>query len=299
MKKSLLFIIIAFLQLNANAQVFPTDTLLLKVIEAPYWTKELSVGLNFNQGSFSDNWRGGGINSVAFGGIVAGTANYLRNRYTFDNEIELLYGMVRNEGQERRKMNDRIFLDSKVGYYLSENWGAFFSVNFISQFAPGYDYDGPERTLISDFLSPGYLTTGLGFEYKPNQEFNLRISPISPRFTFMRNQDIQENVPDNYGVPIGRTVRAEWLAFQLYATWNKDIAENLNIKSRYMMYANYETLEWRRVDHRFDITLTAKITDWINVTLTSINLYDFDQDPGIQYSQVLAIGMMYKIGNKN
>lgn len=282
---------------NLKAQILPIDTLLKEVIEAPHWKNEFRIGVNFNQGSFSDNWRGGGINSIAFGGIVAGTANHVRNRITWDNEVELLYGIVRNEGQQSRKMNDRIFLDSKLGYYLSENWGAFFSTNFISQFAPGYDYDNPERMLISDFLSPGFLTTGFGFEYKPNQDFSLRISPFSPRFTFMKNQDIQENVPDNYGVPIGRALRQEWLAFQLYAQWNKDLADNLNIKSRYMMYANYETLEWRRIDHRLDITLTAAITEWVNVTLTSINLYDFDQDPGVQYSQVLAIGLMYRIGN--
>ena len=282
---------------TAFSQTLPSDTLLLKIIEAPYWRKDLSIGINFNQGSFSDNWRGGGINSIAFGGIVAGTANYIKGKVSFDNEVELLYGVVNNQGQESRKMNDRIFLDSKVGYFLSNNWGAYFSANFISQFAPGYDYDEPERTLISDFLSPGFLTTGVGFEYNPNPEFSLRLSPLSPRFTFMRNQNIQENVPENYGVPVGRTLRTEWLAAQLYATWNKDLGENLNIKSRYMMFANYETLEWKRIDHRFDITLTAKISDWVNVSLTSINLYDFDQDPGVQYSQVLAIGLMYKIGN--
>lgn len=297
MRKFGLLFIFLICYTQSYAQVLPADSLLLEVIETPFWNNQLSVGINFNQGSFSDNWKGGGLNSVAFGGIVAGTANYLKQRVTFDNEIELLYGVVRNQGQEQRKMNDRIFLDSKVGYFIKKHWGAFFSTNFISQFAPGYDYGGPERILISDFLSPGYLTTGLGFEYKPNQEFNLRIAPLSPRFTFMRNQAIQENVPENYGVPIGRIIRAEWLAFQLFATWNKDIAENFNIKSRYMMYANYETLEWNKIDHRFDITLTAKITDWINVSLTSINLYDFDQDPGIQYSQVLALGLMYKIGN--
>jgi hypothetical protein len=282
---------------SSSAQTIPSDTLLLQAMEASYWKKDFSIGINFNQASFSGNWRGGGISSVAFGGIVAGKANYLKGRVTWDNELELLYGIVNNQGEEARKQNDRIFLDSKVGYFLADHWGAFFSANFISQFAPGYDWDTPERWMISDFLSPAYLTTGAGLEYKPNQEFNLRIAPISPRFTFMRNQELYLNVPDNYGVPIGRTVRTEWLAFQLYATWDKDIAENFNIRSRYMMFANYEELEWRRIDHRFDLTLTAKITDWINVTFTSINLYDFDQDPNVQYSHALAIGLLYKIGN--
>ncbi|MBS9525042.1 DUF3078 domain-containing protein [Litoribacter ruber] len=299
MKNYLLIVFfLLFAAFPSKSQVIPADSILINTLEQGFWTSDFSVGINFNQASFSGNWRGGGINSIAFGGIVAGKANYMKGKMTWDNEVELLYGIVNNQGEQSRKQNDRIFMDSKVGYQLTGNWGAFFSANFISQFAPGYDYDTPERLMISDFLSPGYLTTGLGIEYKPNQEFNLRIAPLSPRFTFMRNQELFLNVPDNYGVPIGSRMRTEWLAFQLFATWDKDITENFNIRSRYMMFANYETLEWQRIDHRFDLTLTAKITEWVNVTFTSINLYDFDQDPNVQYSQALAIGLLYKIGNK-
>ncbi|HLU90070.1 MAG TPA: hypothetical protein VKZ51_09580, partial [Cyclobacteriaceae bacterium] len=135
-------------------------------------------------------------------------------------------------------------------------------------------------------------------EYKPNQEFALRISPFSPRLTFVTDKTLYLTVPENYGVPIGKTVRQEWLAAQVFATYDKNITETLNLKSRYLLFANYETLAWKTIDHRLDVTLTAKITNLINVTFTSINLYDIDQDPGIQYSQGLALGILYKVGNK-
>lgn len=269
------------------------------VSDTSYWVKEFSAGLNFNQGAFSSNWKSGGVNSISFGSILAGKANYAKERWTWDNQMELLYGIVKNEGEQSKKSNDRIFLDSKVGYKLTEKWGTYFSANFLSQFTKGYEYgDDDERTLISDFMAPGYLTTSLGFEYKPNDEFNLRIGPFSPRWTFVTNLDIADNVEDNYGVPIGDKVRTEWLAMQIFAEWDKDIAENFNIKARYQMYANYETLDWKTIDHRLDVALTAKITELINVTFTSINLYDLDQDSGIQYSQGLAIGLLYKVSNK-
>lgn len=86
---------------------------------------------------------------------------------------------------------------------------------------------------------------------------------------------------------------------QLFANLDTDLSENLNLKSRYMMFANYETLKWDTIDHRLDITITAKISDIINVTLTGRSLYDLDQDPGIQYSQGLALGILYKVDNKN
>lgn len=138
----------------------------------------------------------------------------------------------------------------------------------------------------------------LGFEYKPNDEFNLRIGPFSPRFTFVNDPAISLAVQTNYGVPIGETTRIEWLAMQLFANYDKNINEKFNIRSRYMLFANYETLAWKTIDHRLDITLTAKITDFINVTMTSISLYDIDQDPGIQLSQGLALGILLKVNNK-
>lgn len=274
------------------------DSLTQTTKDTTYWSKEFSAGLNFNQAAFSSNWSAGGVNSVALGSIVAGKANYAKERWTWDNEMELLYGIVKNEGEESRKSNDRIFLDSKVGYKLSKNWGTYFSANFLTQFADGYDYDEDPRTLISGFMSPGYLTTSLGIEYKPNDEFNLRIGPFSPRWTFVTDESISDNVEDNYGVPIGQTVRTEWLALQIFAQWDKDIAENFNIKTRYQMYANYETFSFKNIDHRLDVTLTAKITEIISVTFTSINLYDIDQDSDIQYSQGLSLGLLYKVSNK-
>jgi hypothetical protein len=269
------------------------------VKDTTYWVSDFSAGLNFNQAGFSDNWKAGGINSVAFGSIVAGKAFYKKGKLSWDNELELLYGIVKNEGQGTRKSNDRMFFDSKLGYRLSEKWAGFFSANFLSQFTDGFEYesDGSQQ-LISGFMSPGFLTSSLGFEYKPSDEFNLRIGPFSPRFTFVNNPAISQAVPSNYGVPIGETTRIEWLALQLFANYDKNISEKFNIRSRYMLFANYETLAWKTIDHRLDITLTAKITDFINVTMTSISLYDIDQDPGIQLSQGLALGILYKVNNK-
>ncbi|WP_162419102.1 DUF3078 domain-containing protein [Cyclobacterium roseum] len=277
-----------------------------QVAEAPpaekdttYWQSEFSAGLNFNQAGFSSNWKAGGVNSVAFGSLVAGKASYGKEKFSWDNELELLFGIVRNEGEDTRKSNDRVFLDSKLGYQMSDRWSAYFSANYLTQFAEGYTFnDDGTKSLISKFMAPGFLTSSLGMEYQPNETFFLRIGPLSPRFTFVTDQGIIANVPSNYGVPAGETVRIEWLAMQVFASLDKDLAENLNLKTRYALFANYETLAFDSIDHRLDLTLTAKITDIINVTLTGIALYDLDQDPGVQVSQALALGILYKVGGK-
>jgi hypothetical protein len=261
------------------------------------WLKEISGGLNINQASFSSNWTGGGVNSMAFSGYLIGRANYAKDPWSWDNTLDMIYGIVKNKGEDGRKSNDRIYLDSKIGHKLSDNWNVYFAVNFLSQFAPGYNFETEPKTLISKWANPAFLTTGIGLEYKPNDEFFLRISPFAPRFTFVTDTDLYLMVPNNYGVEIGKKVRQEWFAFNLLAEWKKEVTERLSILVRYQMYANYEELAFKTIDHRLDAGLVAKITEAINVSLTTLTIYDIDQDDKVQFSQGLAIGLAFKRGN--
>lgn len=148
--------------------------------DTSYWLKSIEGTFALNQASFSGNWTGGGVNSVAFSAGLIGRANYAKGNWSWDNTLDLLYGVVKNQGQDERKSNDRIFLDSKVGLKASEKWNYFFSGNFLSQFAPGYTFTDTDRTLISKFANPAFLTFALGMEYKPNEEFSLRLALFRP-----------------------------------------------------------------------------------------------------------------------
>jgi hypothetical protein len=286
-----------FLFLLLSSKIFAQVDASLTPIDTSYWLKEISGGLNLNQASFSGNWQGGGVNSIAVGTYLFARANYAKEKWTWDNTLDFTYGIVKNKDEDGRKSNDRIYLDSKVGYQINDKWNYFFALNFLSQFAPGYEFDETDKKLISKFLNPGYLTTSLGVEYKPNDEFSLRMAPFSPRWTFVTDTELYLNVEDNYGVEIGKTVRTEWLAFSLLADWNKKLSENLELRMRYQMYANYETLAFKTIDHRLDFGLTAKVSNLVNVSLTSLSIYDFDQDDKIQFSQGLALGIAFKAGN--
>jgi hypothetical protein len=276
----------------------------IKVDSTTHWRKSFKAGLNLNQASFSSNWKAGGVNSIGFTTLLNYKANYTKDKNSWDNEIDLVYGMVNNAGQGYRKTLDRVYLDTKYARQLSEKWGFASSLNFLTQFAKGYKYDkdgsGDEvATLISDMLAPAFITTSLGFEYKPNKFFNLRISPFAPRLTIVRdiNRFVSDANPTPYGVDSTKTTRFEWFAFQMVAEFNKDVAKNLNLKFRYLAFANYETLELKTIDHRLDINLTAKVNSFINVSIGSIVLYDYDQDSGVQLSQAMSLGVLYTFQN--
>jgi hypothetical protein len=277
---------------------------IVKIDSITHWKKAFKAGLNLNQASFSSNWKAGGVNSLGFNTFLNYKVAYKKDNNAWANEIDLLYGMVNNQGQGYRKTLDRIYVDSKYGRTINTKWDFAASFNLVSQFAKGYSYakdaNGLEvATLISDSFAPCFITTGLGFEYHPVDYFKVRISPFAPRVTIVK--DVERFVtPTNltpYGVEPPDGTRFEWLSAQVLAEFNKDIAKNMNLRWRYVMFANYETLALEKIDHRFDLNITAKVTQFINVSIGSILIYDYDQDKDVQLSQAFSLGVMYSFQN--
>ncbi|UKT63423.1 DUF3078 domain-containing protein [Pedobacter mucosus] len=261
-----------------------------------YWKTKTNVGININQAQFSDNWKGGGVNSIAVGGLLNYKAEYNKNSYSYVSEVILQYGKIKNKDQLQKKTNDRIFWDNKASFQLSKNWFFFGSVNFESQFDNGYSYktvNGAETaTLISKFMGPGYLTESIGFEYKPNKYFSTRIGTGTARQTFVLDTALYRTNPQNFGVTPGKSFRNE-LAFQVVSAFDKDIFKNTNLKARYAIFIPYEDIAVNRVDHRLDVAITAKINRYMNTSLTGVVLYDRDTDVKVQASQTLALGFAF------
>ncbi len=260
--------------------------------DSTYWRNKLEAGINLNQGSFSDNWKGGGVNSIAFGLSFNGRLAYRRNRFSWTVKTQLRYGIVKNAQQALRKSSDRLFFDAKAGYLISTRWQWFGSFNVLSQFGPGYNYitlpSGQEQAnQISNIFAPGYLTESFGLGYEPTDDFNLQLGLLTVRQTFVTDPTVQLYVPQNYGVPLNRTSRTE-VAFQLVANYDHDEANNINLNFRYQLFADYRDLA--ATDHRLDLTITGKINKVVNANLNGVVLYDQDQDYKIQYSQALSIG---------
>ena len=282
----------------------PTEAQVIRIDSTSHWKKAFKFGLNLNQAAFSSNWKAGGVNSLGFSSLLNYKANYKKDKHSWDNELDFLYGSVNNQGQGNRKTMDRIFLDTKYGRSLNAKWNWIISANLQSQFAPGYKYDTnlvgiTQSTLISDFFAPAFITAALGFEYHPVEYFKVRLSPIAPRATIVNDPQrfVTVDNPKPYGVDPTRTTRFEWFAFQMLAEFNKDIAKDMNLKWRYVMFLNYQTPELKKIDHRVDVNLVAKVNRFVNVSLGGILLYDYDQGTKVQLSQAFSLGVLYSFQN--
>ena len=284
------------------------DTVAVK-IDTSYWQRSFSGGVNFNQASFS-NWSGGGVNSIAVGGVIAARALYEKGKTSWDNTADLQLGYVTQLGNTR-KAADQIILISVLGHQIAPKWDVFISGTFNTFFAAGYRYDklptDQTSLKVSNFFAPAQLTFAAGLAYKPTDWFALRLSPIAPRFTFLADQSVrvrQDAVTGNYvfdptqkayGVDPGKSSRTEWLAFQLQAVLNKNLSENVSLNARYQLFTEYSQLD--NINHRLDLILTAKVSRYLNTTFGLIALYNKDFSASLQIQQTLAIGLSYNLSS--
>jgi hypothetical protein len=278
---------------------YSQETITAAVKDTSYWKKASQFGINFNQGSFSDTWQGGAVNNFAVGVTLTSKAEYLRDRTNWTNDFQFQYGMLKNKGQVAQKSLDRIFFDSKYGYKLgaSSKWYFTGNLNFQSQVANGFDNTMAKRPLISSFFTPAYLTEAIGFEYKPNKNFSLFLSPGALRQTILGNKNLyQKNLDNpkftNWGVVQGEGLLNEVGIIMLVANYDKDIMENVNLKWRYQAFVSSK--DFNAVDNNLNILLSAKVNKYLNVGLGAIVNYDQDQIAEIQYAQSLSVGLLYK-----
>ena len=270
----------------------------------PLWHKSIKTGLGLNEALLSTNWRGGGVNTIGFNALFNAKANRKSGVHSFDNEADFLFAFSQTKGLGYRKGQDRLYLDTKYGRALTDRWDMFLSLNLLSQFAPGYKYDtdaaGNDRAqLTSDAFAPAFITAAYGFEYHPSTYFHVRLAPFAPRLTVVNRVDrfVAALGDTPYGVNPGHSTRFEVLAAQVLAEYDRNISAGVNLKARYVLFANYEHLNFQEIDHRLDVSLTAKVGKYVNVALNGIALYDYDQDHSVQYSQGLTIGVAYAFQN--
>ena len=104
------------------------------------WKKGGFYNLTFNQAALS-NWSAGGDkSSLSLSTLLHAFAFYKEGKHSWDNTIDLAYGLVSTTSLGKRKSDDRIDLVSKYGYDVGKKWYLSGLFNFRSQFAKGYNY---------------------------------------------------------------------------------------------------------------------------------------------------------------
>ena len=260
--------------------------------------------LNLGQSALSHWAAGGDKASFALTGLLNGYASYKHGKSIWDNLADMAYGYTKTSTTGFRKSDDHFYFTSQYGYQATKNEKWYYSalLDFKTQFAEGYIYDEDgSRTYNSDLLSPAYLLISAGMNFKPNDFLNIYLSPITERWTFVRNDMLADQ--GKYGVEPGTHTFNELGAF-LSARFNKDFGEAINLTSRLDLFSNYKHNP-QNVDVNFTNLLTLKITKYLATTVSLNMIYDDDvtfpseNDPDhqvahLQIQEVLGVGFSYK-----
>ncbi len=263
------------------------------------WKVGGNFATNINQGSLS-NWSAGGDKfSFSLNSYLSTFAFYKKKKNSWNNTLDLAYGIVNTTSLGHRKASDRIDLLSKYGYQISDKTDVGILGNFRSQFANGYGYvktaSGKDSSYItSRSLQPAYILVSPGFNFRPAKTLSIFLSPATARWVVVSDAFLKPV----YGVPVNKNSKQEFGAFSTI-NFQSTFAKNLGFKSKLDLFSNYKH-DPQNIDVFWSNALTAKITRYINFSLNVDLIYDNDtknvepgKGPAPQILQLMGIGFAY------
>jgi hypothetical protein len=275
------------------------------------------ISFNGQQVSLT-NWAAGGVNSISIAGLTNVFAKYKKGKTTWDNNLELGYGVI-NQGTSNKwlKNDDKIQFSSKFGRQIKKNWYATALGDFKTQFTNGYNYPN-DSVYISRFMAPGYALLALGFDYKPNDNFSAFLAPVTGKFTFVNDADlaragafgVQKEISytDSTGKHVTQTYKTHREEFGAYVKvqYQTKVMENITFQTVLELFSNY-LYHPQNIDVNWTTLTTFKVNKFISATLSTQLIYDDDVDvlrnagdqkgtfgPDVQFKQVLGVGFTYK-----
>jgi hypothetical protein len=316
--KRILSLLLTCCVFGAFAQVDSSDMDNMQSLAVPAdtaWKIGGNFGLQFTQAAY-ENWQAGGVNSLAGNSLTSIFANYDNGgKWTWSNKLDLAYGL-NYQDTIFNKTDDRIELTSRVDRSIGKNWSASGLVNFRTQFANGYSAPGErgDSVRISGFMAPGYLLTAIGFTYKPNKKFNLFLSPLTSKMTFVMDQRLAD--AGAFGVTAADTVNGVYVPGEqfrqevggyLNLTYKTPLVTNVDLQYSLGLFSNYLDGQYKFIDVNTELLLFMKVNDYITANLSLNLIYDNDilfdvnddgtpDGPRTQLKEVIGVGFAYNFG---
>ncbi|MDP4223841.1 MAG: DUF3078 domain-containing protein [Bacteroidota bacterium] len=275
------------------------------------WKKGGVVALNFAQTSLT-NWAAGGQNSLSLNGLFSGFATYKQGKSSWDNLLEIGYGLLKQGDEGYRKTDDKIELTSKYGREAFKDFNYAALLNFRTQMSPGYKYPDTQNK-ISDAFAPAYLMLALGLDYKPSPYISAFIAPVAAKFTFVTDPVLSD--AGAFGVTPGETSRSEFggylRAIYTRSDFKGEFLKNVAFTTKLDLFSNYRDNP-QNIDINWETLIALKVNKFISVSFNINLLYDDNvkvpvdrngngifeptETPGprTQFKEILGVGFSYK-----
>lgn len=280
----------------------PIDSSAVSADTISYWEDGATFNLNLQQVSLT-NWAAGGESSIAIGATFEAFSNYEREEIVWENQTRIAYGVIRNGDQTKRfeKTNDVFSINTKYSQKFSEQILLSAAINFKTQMDEGVKLENVagqserRRTLISDFMAPGYLQASLGLSYRSkDNNFDITAAPFTGRFTFVLNDSLSN--AGSFGVMAGEQIRSE-AGISITGNYKTSIMKNVELRTSYNLFSNYERFPTTVVNLEGELNL--RVNEYIQSKISTQLIFDEDvlitrtdgtQGPEIQLKNVITVG---------
>ncbi|MBN2165007.1 MAG: DUF3078 domain-containing protein [Marinilabiliaceae bacterium] len=295
MKQIVIVFFLFFLVLGLNAQTATDST--------KYWNVGGNTSFTFSQVTLN-NWAAGGENSYAGTFLFNSHFNYKKNKSAWDNELGFGYGLSKQDDLKASKTEDKLQVSSKYGYAASKHWYYSALVDFKTQVDIGYKDPRLQDVVISDLMSPGYLTFSLGMDFKKDDVFSAYISPVTSKMTFVIDDTL--SATGAYGVDPGDNVRSEFGGYVKLVYKKANLLKNVDLTSKIDLFSNYAENP-QNIDVDWETIVNMKINSYLTAMLKFNLLYDDDtkyididgneHGARTQTKQLFGFGLAYKFGS--
>lgn len=270
------------------------------------WKWKYGGNTNLNVGQTSlKNWSGGGEKfTLTIASFQNAFLYYRKGKHTWDNNLDVNFGLINTTSQGARKSDDRFNFTSKYGLQADSSGKFYISglYDIRTQLFDGRKYFTKDSSeLTSTILSPSYQLASLGIDYKPNKDLSIFVSPVTSRLTAVPNREIAIK-----GLYLDKGVRFKVSpgAFASINYSKNNFIKNVNYRGRLDLFSDY-THNPQNVDFLMNNFLTFRINRFISATYSLDLIYDDDirifgdnnKSAALQVKSLLGIGFSFPYKN--
>jgi len=296
----------------------PTNQVLQVVDTSSKWENRGIFSLSLAQAALI-NWAAGGENSFAVNGLMKYFTNYTSGKTSWENVINVGYGVMKQGNNERYlKTDDKFHVASKYGHRINEFLNYTLLLNFDTQMAIGRNENDQK---IANLFAPAYLITSLGFDLRVQGAVSIVVAALTSKFTFVNDQQLANQgsfglegaVYDDFGVMItqARRYRSEFGGYVSMNYVKNDFEQewlnNISINSKLTLFNNY-LVKPENLDVNWELLVVMKVNKFLSVNINTHLYYDHDvktsvdndndgtidsSGPRVQFKELLGIGFVF------
>jgi hypothetical protein len=238
-------------------------------------------------------------------------ANKTWTKNTWENNLELAYGLSNTTSGGLRKLDDKIDLYTRYGYWFKPKMGFGVLGNLRTQFSNGWDYSETPKKRISGFFAPAYLTLGAALHFKPVTDWTISVGP-AVRWNIVTNNPYslryqggikpdgtqERTLADIYNIdPVEKT--RQDAGFLLSTTFNRKIAKNVMYRTRLDALVDVNNNTNGATDVYWTNTFTMSVNKWLKVNYNYDLVHDKDvkyfgdnkNESALQMKSILGVGL--------